>query len=158
MPDKIIYDAYECQTDMVKLCRQVTLEGKPDVILGIARGGLVPAVQLSHYFNVPLVTARISLRDANHIEDLSNVAELVKAGKRVLLVDDICDSGATLKVIRDILLALVDEETLDANFKSLVLWNNPSQDAFTADYFARTIDRKEDESWIIFPWENWWEL
>ena len=35
----------------------------PDVVVGLTRGGLVPAVQLSHMFNVPLIPLNISLRD-----------------------------------------------------------------------------------------------
>ena len=70
---------------------------KPDYIVGLTRGGLIPAVYLSHYLDVPMETLKVSFRDSTS-ESESNLwmAEDAFNGKNILIVDDINDTGATL--------------------------------------------------------------
>ena len=108
------------------LCRQITNSNwRPDYIVGISRGGLVPAVMLSHYLNIPMKPLQVSLRDGGEcvsdcgmaedalgypkqeifIEDDKDVGTVLDAAgslleqgetyKNILIVDDINDSGAT---------------------------------------------------------------
>jgi hypoxanthine phosphoribosyltransferase len=71
---------------------------QPAVIVGITRGGLTPAVMMSHYYKCPLLTLDYSLRDREDA-DLNDAAtqqvldKLAHMGlKHVLVVDDINDS------------------------------------------------------------------
>ena len=46
------------------ICRQIVNDGwRPDMVVGITRGGALPAVMISHYFNIPMHPLKISLRD-----------------------------------------------------------------------------------------------
>ena len=74
---------------------------EPDAIVGLTRGGLIPAVQFSHMFNVKLYTLNISLRDGKAPSTKFNWKQLEKYS-RVLIRDDIKDSGATLREVHNL--------------------------------------------------------
>ena len=148
-------DAMRC--DLNKIIRQMHLKiDLPTYVIGITRGGLIPATYLSHYFEIPLLTLSLSLRDNksfvsdNQMQDMAN---LLYVGHRVLIIDDICDSGATLKILKDKL----DKTGFSNRIKTAVLVYNEGQDIFTPDYIGLSINKHSDPRWIIFPWENWWQ-
>jgi len=59
-----------------KLARDILISGwKPDYIIGITRGGCLPAVMLSHYLDVPMQTLKVSLRDHQDTESNCWMAE-----------------------------------------------------------------------------------
>ncbi|SVD60241.1 uncharacterized protein METZ01_LOCUS413095, partial [marine metagenome] len=63
---------------------------KPDYIVGINRGGLTPAVMMSHFMNVPMFTLDIQLRDHARPPESNTMMPLdAMDGKRILIVDDI---------------------------------------------------------------------
>lgn len=73
-----------------------------DVVVGIARGGLVPASLVAHQLRVPLTVMRVNYRDDDHKPRsdeprLLLPPDLDLGGKRILLVDDVSVSGATLR-------------------------------------------------------------
>ncbi|WP_447406336.1 phosphoribosyltransferase, partial [Clostridium perfringens] len=73
----------------------------PDHIVGIGRGGLVPAVYLSHAIGVPTVSCdQLSGNDGLVDTVLVRVAGWAAAGRRLLFVDDINDSGRTIAGLR----------------------------------------------------------
>ena len=54
----------EFQGLVAKICRDISLgDWRPNYIVGITRGGLLPAVMISQYFNIPCETLKVSLRD-----------------------------------------------------------------------------------------------
>jgi hypothetical protein len=166
MPEKIIYTNDQMRGDLQEIIRQMGKDDfKPDVVVGIARGGLVPATMLSHYLGKPLQTINYSLRDnmVSHVSEISDAARKIKEGNSILLVDDICDSGETLRKVVDEITSQMPKgwndpyQGWEARLKVAVLWNNISQDVFEADYVGREISRAEDERWVIFPYEEWWK-
>jgi hypoxanthine phosphoribosyltransferase len=53
--NKLVIKQHELNGLVAKLCRDIVLSGwRPDYIVGLTRGGLVPAVMISHYLNVPM--------------------------------------------------------------------------------------------------------
>ncbi|MFZ5993308.1 MAG: phosphoribosyltransferase [Deinococcota bacterium] len=79
-----------------------------DVVVGVARGGIVPAAMVAHQLGTPLVILRINYRDdANRPQrstpDLLAPLDFDPVGKRVLLVDDVSVTGATLSKAKEIL-------------------------------------------------------
>jgi hypoxanthine phosphoribosyltransferase len=172
---KLYYKDHDMRFDLERIIISLAESGfAPDYILGIARGGLVPAVYLSHRLDVPMLSVRISLRDHSHTDDLEVVANKLRKGKKILMIDDICDSGDTLRLIQDLLLDSVDvgeptpawaEQMFDytppapsyaiTHLKSAVLIQNLGQDIFTPDYIGRNINKAEEDRWVVFPWEEW---
>ena len=122
----------------------------PSLLVGVGRGGLAPAVYLSHRIDLPLVSIDHSARIASFGQALIAVlAERARAGDNLLFVEDINDSGRTIGEIRAALVAL---GAVDGNIRFAVLLDN-SRSTNRIDYRFRTIDRSVDKDWFVFPWE-----
>jgi len=130
---------------------------QPDYIVGIVRGGAVPAVYLSHKLKVPLVTVEWSTRDISIYGQESNcwIPEDIIGGKKILIVDDIVDGGETIKELFDdwqlSVAGLFSKLPLD-NLRVAAMYYNTAQDV-NVDFYHREINRNEDQRWVIFPWE-----
>ena len=77
--------------------------------------------------------------------------------KKILVVDDINDTGATFNWIMedwDVSHDYPDEKT---NVRFAVLMDNLASDCkVNMSYIGTEINKAEDPSWIVFPWEEWW--
>jgi hypoxanthine phosphoribosyltransferase len=134
---------------------------KPDYIVGLTRGGLIPAVYLSHYLDVPMETLKVSLRDNADTESNFWMAEDAYNGKNILIVDDINDTGATLDwIINDWQSSCLPSDAhwlhvWGNNVKIAVLVDNLSSDfSRTVDYCSEEINKAEKDVWIVYPWER----
>jgi hypoxanthine phosphoribosyltransferase len=96
---------------------------KLDAIGGLPRGGLIPAVMLSHRLSIPFVSqSNIQLIEGN-----------------ILVVDDICDTGKTLKRFK-----------FENNIYTAALhWKQSAE--YQPNYFWEVAYENE---WIVYPWEN----
>lgn len=123
---------------------------RPDYIVGIGRGGLVPAAYLSHALDLPLLSVDFSAGVPCFGQDLLvRIAERSRGGEKLLIVDDINDSGRTLAALR----AAVDAAGGDpANLRTAVTITN-IRSTQQVDYAARQIDRDLVKDWFVFPWE-----
>jgi hypoxanthine phosphoribosyltransferase len=92
MSRKQWYSWEEMTRDVGSLCRGITIDKfDPQVIVGLSRGGLTPGVMMSHWMKKPFKPVKAALRDFAEWEDyLPRPTD-----KRVLIVDDICDSIRT---------------------------------------------------------------
>jgi len=78
------------------------VSGTFDLVVGIERGGVLPAYLASRWLDIPMETLRVSFRDDAH-QPLSEKPALVKGitfrpeGMKILLADDVGNTGATLK-------------------------------------------------------------
>ena len=150
---KVIYYSWEESIqDLHDLVRQMTVDRfSPQVIVGISRGGLPPAVMLSAYFDIPLKPLKSSLRHFPQWEEYMPRP----TDREILIVDDICDSGATFTRIReDILRNTKVKKGPIVRFASL--YSNADQD-FTPDYYVRELNQNQQQVWIEFPWKVWWK-
>jgi len=148
-----------------EIIRQMSAQNwKPDYVVGLTRGGLLPAMLISSYLDIPMETLRVSLRDHADTESNCWMAEDAFDGKNILIVDDISDSGETLNWIRD------DWESgcRPGSDKWHTVWNDTvrvatlydnqaSESTIDVDYTANIINKIDDDVWVIFPWENWWK-
>jgi len=144
MTKKAYYTWQQVQNMVQDILRQ-TRDKQFDAVVGLTRGGLTPAVLVSQYLDIPMHTLKISLRDHQEQESLAVLDKL--SGQRVLVIDDINDTGATLNYIK---------EHWIGNLTYAVLINNEASDA-DVDYSSININKMEDDVWIVFPWEDWWK-
>ena len=120
---------------------------KPDIILGVSRGGLIPARLHSDLLENPcLVTART---ECYHGSDkpkdrpvLTQPVSLPINGKKVLIVDDVADTGRSLKLVTEHVMEKGAREA-----KVATLYHKPWS-IVKPDYCE-----KETELWVVFPWD-----
>tara|TARA_B100000900_G_scaffold269374_1_gene229999 strand:- start:1376 stop:1876 length:501 start_codon:yes stop_codon:yes gene_type:complete len=148
--EKLVYTWEEQIADTNLICEKIDAdEFKPDVIVGISRGGLIPGVMISHKLNIPFKPVHASTRDFPHWENY-----LPKPNdSKVLIVDDICDSGETFERLSDYIKENINHEC-EVRFSAL-WWNNESD--FEPHYYTRDLAKDSKPVWIFFPHENWWE-
>jgi xanthine phosphoribosyltransferase len=122
----------------------------PDFVVGIGRGGLVPAVFLSHMLDLPMLSVDHSSKVPGFADELLHkVAEKSAVGTRLLFVDDINDTGSTINYIRRL---LAETGSDNSNLRFAVLLSNV-RSKVSVDFWSRTIDRDTDKRWFVFPWE-----
>ena len=165
MTEVVKLDWQEVQRLVQEIARKMQLANwKPDMIIGVERGGLVASVMLSHYLEVPHETVKVSLRDENgECESLTWAPELVlDEDKKILIVDDINDTGATQKWLREDWSASVrgvDPYFADNFWGDSIRWasliDNESSSE-NCNFAGRSINKKDHDVWIDFPWESWW--
>jgi hypoxanthine phosphoribosyltransferase len=147
------------------IIRDMLLDGfKPDYVVGITRGGLQPALMISHYLSIKMHTLNVSLRDStDSCESNLWMAEDAFNGKNILIIDDINDSGDTLNWIkRDWEASCFPNSdkwlnVWNKNVKFATLVDNEDSKFGDVDYTAKSINKFEEPSWIVFPWEEWWK-
>jgi hypoxanthine phosphoribosyltransferase len=82
-------------------------------------------------------------------ELIATLAARTRGGERFIVVDDINDSGTTIRSLRD---ALAVAGAAEGGVRFAVLIDNVSSTE-CVDYRAREIDRRDDKRWFVFPWE-----
>ena len=142
-------------------CRQIAQQiadsgWMPDLIVAIARGGMLPAGAISYALgvkangaiNVEFYTGvGKTMLEPEILEPYMDISSL--EGKRVLIVDDVADSGKTLKLIMD----LIAKEGLSmgsgaakVDARSATIYLKPTS-IIKPDYVFKQTDK-----WINFPW------
>lgn len=136
----------EYHTLAQKLAATILSDKKPyDEIVAIARGGLTLGHLLSDFLRIPIST--ITIQSYTDIQTQGNVTITKKiqgsiAGKRVLLVDDVADSGKTIQRAVSYLRHLNPKQVT-----TVTMFYKP-RSVVRPDYFARQTTR-----WILFPYE-----
>jgi len=156
------------------ICNQIEKsDWRPTYVVGITRGGLMPALYISHYFNVKMHTLDVSLRDHEGSETNCWMSEDAfgyngeidqPVAKNILIVDDINDTGATLNwIMQDWQSTCLPNDARwnhvwGQNVKFAVLVDNLSSDCkVKMDFCGLEINKAEDDVWIEFPYEAWWK-
>ena len=132
-----------------KLARQVIDSGyRPEVIVAIGRGGYVPARILSDFLGqMDLTSFKIEHYRSAHKERAARVRYPLAtdvAGRRVLLVDDVADSGETFAVA----LEHLESRGAPAEVRSAAL-HYKTVSPYVPDHYARKVAKWR---WIIYPW------
>lgn len=139
---KLEHARFNENTAIDNIYYQMALEDwKPDVVVGVSRGGLTPAVVLSHALGVPMVPIVWSSRD--FIANTVNANSLVEGYKNILVVDDIVDSGLTVGELQ----AVLGSEGQDVRYAAMFLRYTSD---ILPDYIGTTINH---DAWIEFSWE-----
>jgi xanthine phosphoribosyltransferase len=168
--NKIYYTWSDVEHHTQEILRQIHADAwRPDYVVGLTRGGLVPANLISQYLGCRMETLKVSLRDDTECESNLWMAEdafghEMEQPKNILIVDDINDTGATLNYIRQDWPSgcFPDNprwtEVWGSNVRVAVLVDNESSKSeIPISYSAVDINKAEQDSWIVFPWESWWQ-
>ena len=136
-------------SDTVMLCPDSDLPREDVHIVGVARGGLIPATMMSHATGFPMTAIHHSNRDADRVgvfgQELTEI--LAYGDQTVVFVDDICDTGRTYQEIVEIVKEF-RPECENVEFTCLI---EKYLTHFTVDLAGLTIC---DNRWIVFPWED----
>lgn len=178
--NKTYYTWQDVETAANSIIAQMYSDGwKPDYIVGITRGGLPLATIISHRIGVPMVALGVSLRDGdsdcetncwlsewafgyNYPEQtgITGARWDIKLRKKILIVDDINDTGATFNWIKnDWQSTCLPSETdvwnsiWNNTVKFAVMTDNLSSDA-KIDYCWDEVNKAENNSWLVFPYEK----
>ena len=176
MVKKVHYTWKDVEHMIVTINNLMFADGwRPDYIVGMTRGGLVPAVIMSNMTGILCHTLDVRFRDTdeNYSGPESNcwMAEdalgYVGDGlthdehkKNILIIDDINDSGKTLNWIRNDWPSgcLPNHEgwknVWGNNVRVATLMDNAGSEFEWVDYTALEIDKRDDPTWIVFPWEG----
>jgi len=120
---------------------------KPDIVVGVSRGGWPPARVLSDLLDNPnLANVRaefyLGVAETKGEPVLTQPVSMEVAGKRVLVVDEVADTGKSLKLVKEHIIecGAVDVKIATVYYKP---WS-----VIKPDYYERETSR-----WIVFPWE-----
>lgn len=125
-------------SDLILIIRESQF--KPDCVVGVVRGGYIPSEAISRALKVPLVLVRASSYSDKSKIGSPVISEFIgKPFGKVLIVDDLVDSGETLLQVKEILK--------DFSPKTAVIWTKKDN---IADFFVKRV---EPETWIEQPME-----
>lgn len=131
-----------------KLSIKIKKDYEPEVLVGIVRGGLVPLRLFSDFLDNKNVST-IKIEYYTGIGKTKETPEITQKlttdikEKKILVVDDVSDSGHSLKKALEHLKELNPKE-----IKTVTLHYKPKS-IVKPDYFA-----EETDAWIIYPWEK----
>lgn len=150
--DDKVYYSYEQIEDACRFLADDIASSKSrpinkfDLIIGVSRGGLFPAIRLSYLLDIPMYAINYSLKDENrdaHAKALIDCIPDLKS-KRVLIVEDIADTGDTL-------LELATKHFSEIDYRTVVLIYKTCTSKYIPNFkaFWMGIDK-----WVVFPWES----
>lgn len=118
---------------------------KFDVIIGLTRGGLIPAVRLSHIMDTPMLPFNPHLLSTGG-EARGNVKLPISpvVNRRILIVDDISDTGKTFsKCVKFF-------EKRGFKVTTAAIYINKLTTVYVPTYTAHDSRKR----WVVFPWED----
>lgn len=161
MNNNINYFSWKKISTIVKnMSDNIKKDYDPEIIISVVRGGMIPSVILSHTLNVRKIENIKSIETISDeinaikqepmIDEKVNLSEI--RGKKVLIVDDILGSGATIRKIREEVkrwkpkelktaICIVNEENWEKSNKS-----NYNDEI---EYIGKIV-----RGWVVFPWES----
>ena len=179
---------YYTWQDVEAACVNIALQmykdnWRPDYIVGITRGGNVPATILSNMLDIRCEALKVSLRDDamgpetncwmsedafgyNYPEEtgVTGARWDIKLRKNILIVDDINDTGATFNWIKEDWQSscLPNEENAwnsvwngdMANVRFATITENLSSEFGGVRYHTHEVNKAEEDVWLVYPWEN----
>ncbi len=124
----------------LQLLTQKLSNFSPDIIVGIVRGGMIPARLLSTYLDIKTVYC-LNVQKQNDGRKVTVEITDDVTNKKILLVEDMLETGKSLIVAKEYL------ENKGAVVKTACLYTMPTSE-FKPDYFLKEIDKS-----VHFPWE-----
>lgn len=160
MNNNINYISWKEITDIIKyIGSNIGKTYKPEIIISIVRGGMIPSVILSHVLNIRNVENIKSIETLNDEIDAIKQKPIVDTninlsnikGKKVLIVDDILGSGATIRKIKEEVKKWKPKEVRTA----ICIVNEENWEKSNKTNYRNEIEYigKSVRGWVVFPWE-----
>lgn len=173
--------------DVERMCTDIVLgmykdRWVPDYIVGITRGGNIPATIISHMIGARCEALKVKLRDYEIGEESESNCWMaedafgyvdeeqravlkcrwdISKRKKILIVDDINDTGSTFKWIKHDWRSscLPQEENAwntvwGENVRFATLTENLSSDFDGVSYYSDEVNKAEEDVWLVYPWEK----
>ena len=157
---KIFIDANTLLLDSFTLARQIYESGyRPDFFIGIWRGGTPPGIAIHEFFvfkgSRPTSHTAIKVESYYGIEQskeaivdgLEKVTPKLNPGDKLLIVDDIFDTGRSIRAVKNVLAETV---TFPIQVRVATVYYRPDKNItdFAPDYFLKKVYQ-----WVVFPHE-----
>lgn len=146
--------------DSFRLAQQIFDSGfKPTFLIALWRGGAQVGITATEYFaykNSPIknhFAVRVSAYNHNQLTStvrvfgLESIAKIITRNDRLLLVDDVVDTGASVKTLMEQIKRLCGDHT-PQEIKVASVYYKPNSAAITPDFYVHSTD-----SWLVFPHE-----
>ena len=134
---------------LLSLARKIVKSGfVPDVIVGVSRGGWVPARVLCDLLSAP-VLASVGVEFYTDVGEkrgrprLTQPLSAAVSGKKVLVVDEVTDTGKSLKLVKEHVIKEGAKEV-----KTVTMFTKPWSTV------KPNYHRKKTSCWMVFPWET----
>ena len=115
--------------------------GPWEMVVAITRGGLVPAAIIARELDIRMIdTICVSSYDHQNQSSLQVIKPVQNVGKRILLIDDLVDTGRTAKLVREMMP--------DAHFATV--YAKPEGRPMVDSY----VTEVSQDTWIFFPWDT----
>lgn len=133
-----------------ELCRALAMRVansgyEPEMVVGIAKAGVIPGAVVASILRCDFYSLKITRREGDEVRErpvILSEAPRQAAGKRILIVDEICTSGATLRTATNAMRNVHPEEIRTATSLVRLGGHKP-------DYSAL-----ETEALVVFPWDR----
>ena len=134
---------------------------RPDYIIAIGGGGLIPARILRTYLDVPILVITVQTYEGDS-HTPSSVPKIVQTidpdmlmGKRILIVDEVDDTRITLGTVLDELIYTRREKRVK-EWGVFVVHNKKKSKAFELDPRALYVacEDTDGSTWIEYPWDS----
>ncbi|HBO12913.1 MAG TPA: hypoxanthine phosphoribosyltransferase [Halieaceae bacterium] len=160
--DKVYISANDLLLDSFRLAQKIHDSGfRPDFIIGVWRGGAPVGIAIQEYLEyVGIHTDHIAIRTSSYyginkqdktvrVHGLDYIIDNVNAEHQVLLVDDVFDSGRSIRAIFDKLRARA-RRNMPETMRVATPWYKPAKNVtdITPDYYVH-----ETDAWLVFPHE-----
>jgi len=158
---KIFIDARSLLLDSIRLARSVWEDGfRPDYLVGIWRGGTPPGIAMHEFMRLQgLDPYHTTIKTQSYrgmqrgdagveIKGLEHVIDVIDATDRLLLVDDVFDTGHTMVAIVDEIHRRARRNTPEIRIATIYYKPQRNETALTPDYWV-----VETDEWIVFPHE-----
>lgn len=144
----MFYSYNDFKRDADTLVDQITGSGKfYDYVVGVVRGGAIPAVYLSHRLGIPMRTVSWSTFHSDQMRECAiDISDDIMDGKSVLIVDDILDSGRTMQ-------ELLDDWGCGRDKVGIACLIYNKDQPIVPDYYGTLISRESYKEWVHFWWE-----
>ena len=173
--DIMIKKHFYSWADIEKMCVSIVNQmyadnWRPDYIVGITRGGNIPATIISNMTGIRCEALKVSLRDDDSQSE-SNAwmaedalgyphSDTNDNKKKILIVDDINDTGATFNwIMQDWPAGCLPndpdwEPVWGGNVRFATLTENLASDFSKVSYSCHEVNKAEEDVWLVYPWEN----